>query len=314
MVISSRNKIYLTETVVREGYPDYVPVTLITEGGVEMDGYLTESDVARVMSRAESAGKVRFVPDTPKRIRLLSSIQGFVSKLFAMLLCIILVSSCATPGADVIQGAMKGLQQQDQPRDVQANANTNDVGIQLSDIRYSSVTILQGPSSALASEKEPERVAQAECMDIPRGMEVVEEQIKEDEGLRLEPYGSEGSIHIGYGRNLSGKGISPAEAEFLFANDLAEVREDLTSALPDWPGLPFEIQAVLVQMRYQLGPSGFRDFEGMIQAVKDRDWSAMAAEMRDSHWYRVQTPERAERLVRQVDEFISTHKDKGLKP
>jgi lysozyme len=129
--------------------------------------------------------------------------------------------------------------------------------------------------------------------------------IKDDEGLRLKPYADhKGKTHIGYGRNLTDKGISRDEADALYTQDYTEAVEDLSQRVFSglWDGLPEQAKAVLINMRYQLGPEGFRGFSGMIKAVTAHDWGRMADEMRNSEWYRDErTRPRAERLARIIE-------------
>lgn len=54
-----KNKIYLSEMISTKGYPSHVPVTVISKDGTEMDGYITESQLSRIVKRAKSAGRVR---------------------------------------------------------------------------------------------------------------------------------------------------------------------------------------------------------------------------------------------------------------
>ena len=64
----------------------------------------------------------------------------------------------------------------------------------------------------------------------------------------------------------------------------------------------YDVKEVLINMRYQLGPGGFRGFGNMIAAVKAGYWLTAAAEMRDSDWYRDElTRARAERLAQAVE-------------
>jgi lysozyme len=129
--------------------------------------------------------------------------------------------------------------------------------------------------------------------------------IKDDEGLRLKPYADhKGKTHIGYGRNLTDKGISRDEADALYTQDYTEAVTDLSlQVFPGlWDGLPEQVKAVLINMRYQLGPDGFRGFGEMIKAVTAHDWGRMADEMRNSEWYRNElTRPRAERLAHIVE-------------
>lgn len=112
------------------------------------------------------------------------------------------------------------------------------------------------------------------------------ELIKEGEGLRLKPYQcTAGKTTIGYGRNLDDVGISESEAEVMLANDLAECEADL-NRFGWFPNLDEQRQAVLLDMRFNLGPSRFRRFRKMIAAVETGDYERAADEMLDSLWAR----------------------------
>jgi lysozyme len=125
--------------------------------------------------------------------------------------------------------------------------------------------------------------------------------IKSDEGLRLKPYTDMNrKLHIGYGRNLTDKGISKEESDFLYKNDKSEVIRDLKSIFPEWDSFPRSIQKALANMRFQLGHKGFCEFENLIYHIKSGEWILAAAEMRDSKWY-IQTPKRTERLAQEIE-------------
>lgn len=132
---------------------------------------------------------------------------------------------------------------------------------------------------------------------------VAEKTIKRHEGLSLKPYKDTGDkLHIGYGRNLTGKGISMDEAEILFENDMAEALADLSENIfrEEWPDLPGQIKSVLINMRFQLGFSGFRGFSGMIASVRANNWQTMAEEMKNSLWAE-KTPNRSGFLIKVVE-------------
>lgn len=150
------------------------------------------------------------------------------------------------------------------------------------------------------SQPDPDPVADPglEVIKAPGG-----DGIKKHEGLSLKPYTDPGNkLHIGYGRNLTDKGITGSEAEMLFKNDLAESRADLSENIfpEEWQGLPDVIKGILVNMRYQLGSGGFREFDNMIAAVRTHSWQTMAAEMKNSRWAE-QTPGRAGVLIKIVE-------------
>ena len=118
---------------------------------------------------------------------------------------------------------------------------------------------------------------------------IVAQQLLEHEGLKLKPYRCPaGKLTIGVGRNLEERGISEEEALYLLNNDISECIKDLQKIFTDvesFATLPENVQKVLIDMRFNLGASGFRDFKKMIKAVKDRDFSRAALEMQDSKWF-----------------------------
>nr|WP_319491073.1 glycoside hydrolase family protein [uncultured Desulfobacter sp.] len=126
----------------------------------------------------------------------------------------------------------------------------------------------------------------------------------EHEGIRLKPYRcTAGKLTIGVGHNLDDVGISKQEAMILLDNDIESVIDDLRSIFDIFDSLPSNVQLVLSDMRFQLGPKGFRGFRMMIKAVKAADWPEMIRQMKDSSWY-VQTPNRANRLIRLVEGLV----------
>jgi lysozyme len=94
---------------------------------------------------------------------------------------------------------------------------------------------------------------------------------------------------------LKERGISKDEALFLLGNDIEDAVADLRSF--DWyEDLDPIRKKVVIDMRYNLGPTRFREFRRMIAALAAGDYTAAAAEMVDSRWYQ-QVGERGRRLV-----------------
>ena len=144
------------------------------------------------------------------------------------------------------------------------------------------------------------------------------------EGLRLEPYiCPAGYWTIGVGRNLESKGLTGAEQKFIFgrddyskqeviellkkrgitkdealfllANDVTDCVKDLKTF--DWFDKLDDVRAkVVIDMRFNLGPTRFRQFKRMIAALSVGDYKAAAAEMVYSKWF-YQVGTRARRLV-----------------
>lgn len=128
----------------------------------------------------------------------------------------------------------------------------------------------------------------------------IKNQLIAHEGLRLKPYKcTAGKLTIGVGRNLDDVGVSEQEAFDMLFNDIGKCLKDLRGIFKEFDQLPENIQLVLIDMRFQLGPNRFRAFRAMARAVDDRDWAEMIRQMKSSAWY-TQTTNRANNLIEMV--------------
>jgi lysozyme len=125
----------------------------------------------------------------------------------------------------------------------------------------------------------------------------VADLIKADEGFRPHVYKCPaGKLSVGYGRNLEDNGITPEEAEFLLANDIANCRNRCELFIPLWGTLGEVRQACLLSMCYNLGLKGLTAFHDMLMAIHLTNWEQAATAMLDSKWHQ-QVGQRAERLA-----------------
>lgn len=109
-------------------------------------------------------------------------------------------------------------------------------------------------------------------------------------------------LTIGVGRNIqkgSGPGLRESEIELMLDNDIREAIEELQRFVPAFSGLDDVRQAVLVDMRHNLGLAGFLGFKEMLKAVEAQDYRTAASEMIRSVWA-VQVKDRATRLARMM--------------
>ena len=155
-------------------------------------------------------------------------------------------------------------------------------------------------------------------------MKTIEEQIILHEGLRLKTYRCPADKWtIGVGRNLEGVGLHRAELEKFFGdttlgrdevierlhrrgitkeealwmldNDINICVRDLESFF--WyKHLDPIRQKVMIDMRFNLGPSRFRGFKKMIMHLEVSSYADAADEMIDSKWYH-EVGNRSKRLV-----------------
>lgn len=108
--------------------------------------------------------------------------------------------------------------------------------------------------------------------------------IARHEGLALKPYRDTlGHLTIGRGRCLTTRGITIAEADYLFNNDLDGVLADL-ARLDWWARIDPVRQIALADMAFNMGAHGLQAFQRMIVALQNQMWGAAAGELIDSKW------------------------------
>lgn len=130
----------------------------------------------------------------------------------------------------------------------------------------------------------------------------VADLIREHEGRRAVPYlDSEGILTWGIGRNIQEVPFSGDEmalvtqlVDLMFANDLRACRADMLS-FPWFAQLDEVRQAACLDLRFNLGASGLREFKKFLAALARSDWDRAADELRASKWHQ-QVGRRAERI------------------
>lgn len=121
-------------------------------------------------------------------------------------------------------------------------------------------------------------------------------QLIVDEELRLDMYpDSEGKLTVGVGRNIEDKGISKAEAMFMFNNDVDDTFDDLDRACPWWTEMPAAAREALANMCFNLGLPRLLSFRKMLACLRNRDYLGAAREAVDSRWAS-QVGDRAKRI------------------
>ena len=136
--------------------------------------------------------------------------------------------------------------------------------------------------------------------DRPEWWPLLEASVKQHEGLRLRLYtDTVGKLSIGYGRNLSDRGITQAEADLMLAHDLdVAYRESLAA----WPWLRTQTAGrimVVVEMALNMGVPRLRGFGRFLEALRMGRYSEAAHEMIDSRW-KAQVGQRAITLAERM--------------
>ena len=135
------------------------------------------------------------------------------------------------------------------------------------------------------------------------------ESIKRHEGFVEHVYKcTEGFDTIAYGFAIKDLEIPEHIAEELLIIKLEKLKRNANARFKWLEDMPQEVQAVVLNMCYQLGVTGVSKFRKAISALQEGDWQEAADEMLDSLWAR-QTPDRATELsniVRNQSEKISS--------
>jgi len=133
-------------------------------------------------------------------------------------------------------------------------------------------------------------------------MPKVEKMLTNHEGIRHHPYKcTAGKTTIGVGRNLDDVGITYEEILFLLRNDINRCINDLDRSFPWFAGLSEGRQMALIDMCFNLGISRLKKFKNMLAAFAVGNYTAAAAEAKDSAWYG-QVGVRAKRVCEMIKE------------
>lgn len=135
-------------------------------------------------------------------------------------------------------------------------------------------------------------------------MYTVQDQLFAEEGKVPHAYQDHlGYWTIGVGRLIDqrkGGGLTDDEIYYLLTNDIARIQTHLGHKIPWWTQLNKPRQAVIVGMAFQMGIEGLLAFKNTLRYIQAGMWQAAANNMLKSLWAK-QTPERAERMAKQME-------------
>ena len=135
----------------------------------------------------------------------------------------------------------------------------------------------------------------------------LQKELERDEGVKYEVYLDHLSYPtFGIGHLITdddpecgaavGTKVSDDRVKEAFSSDIETVLSDCERLYEDFRDLPEEAQLIIANMMFNMGYTRLNKFRGMKRGVDARDWTAAAAEMVDSRWYK-QVTNRADRLV-----------------
>jgi lysozyme len=140
----------------------------------------------------------------------------------------------------------------------------------------------------------------------------LEDQLRRDESERQYAYDDangktlakggtlQANLTIGVGRNLSAKGISQKERDFLLANDVEDATVALEAAFPWAMELDDVRKGALLNMVFNMGVRGLSGFHDFLAKMQAKDFAGAKDAMLDSLWAKQVGP-RASRLAVQIE-------------
>lgn len=138
------------------------------------------------------------------------------------------------------------------------------------------------------------------------------DQLRRDEDERQFPYDDatgktllkgdalSGNLTGGIGRNLSAKGFSQKERDFLLANDIADAAVALEANWPWAMALDDARKGAMLNLVFNMGSRKLSDFVNFLGAMKAGDWPDAKTQLLDSAADH-EEPERIARLALQIE-------------
>ena len=159
------------------------------------------------------------------------------------------------------------------------------------------------------AEESPAVVDHPAIPDTLDPVEAVIGRLKVQEGLRLRPYRDSKDFlticygtrlpltvaeraHVGVDRDLR-DGLTEPECEWLLRGRVRINADAFTGRWRPYELQPFDVQVVLIDAAYQLGPTGLLAFETMLFLLSVGDYDAAAADLLRTKWAS-DTPARAD--------------------
>ena len=114
------------------------------------------------------------------------------------------------------------------------------------------------------------------------------DMLKLHEGVRTHAYKcSANMITVGVGRNLDengGLGLSEDEIDYLLANDITRVKNELADTYFWFNGINEARQDAMIDMCFNLGLTRLRGFVKALEAMSREQFDIAADEFMDSKW------------------------------
>ena len=123
------------------------------------------------------------------------------------------------------------------------------------------------------------------------------DEIKKHEGFSPVVYKcTAGYDTIAYGQRIKYLKVTEEQATEWLEEEINNLKYILADKYLWFLPAPTEVQNVVINMAYQLGPSAFGKFKKTIYLLAHKDYKGASSEMLDSKWARTDTPRRAKEL------------------
>lgn len=133
-------------------------------------------------------------------------------------------------------------------------------------------------------------------------------KLQEDEGNRIRkgrhyPYkDTKGKWTIGYGRNLTAKGISESEALMLLESDYKEALVDTKDLFPvSWAQFTIAQHSALVNLVFNMGKAGMQSFKVTLPLLREGKIKQAIENFKVSKWSRDVKKNRTKRVLGLLD-------------
>lgn len=140
---------------------------------------------------------------------------------------------------------------------------------------------------------------------IPRYSTIVHDHFISEEGYRRKAYkDAKGYWTIGIGhllsktQDFSGVTWSDGKVIAVFEDDLDRSLLNAKEIFPEWDILPQNVQLAILDMIFNLGANGFRQFKTTIRLIHNGKYLEAAGAALESKWARQDVPNRAHRTAK----------------
>lgn len=105
-----------------------------------------------------------------------------------------------------------------------------------------------------------------------------------EDGRHMPYKDTTGHLTIGYGRNITDRGISEGEARYMLWSDIQDTINGLRKDYWWFDELDDIRQEVVINMAFNLGLAGFAKFRNTIGYISDGNYRQAASNMLQSRW------------------------------